>query len=93
MEKFEKIMELIQESYVYLNRLNNHKDNLEITTQRINSNKQHIKSSSKYTGVYWSKEKQQWIASIKIKNKRTYLGAFDDELDAGKAYQEAINNL
>ena len=37
------------------NRLNNHSDNLEITTSRKNANKKHLPSVSKYTGVYWHK--------------------------------------
>jgi len=33
-------------------RLNNRLDNLRITTQRVNANQKHLKSSSKYTGAF-----------------------------------------
>ena len=41
-------------------KLNNHVDNLEIVTQRENSNKKHLKSSSIYTGVCWCNTKKKW---------------------------------
>lgn len=75
------------------NRINNHKNNLEKTTQRENANKKHLKSSSKYVGVYWSNMYNKWIARIGFKNKLKHLGYFINEIDAHLAYERALNNI
>ena len=75
------------------NRLNNNVQNLEIITQRENANKKHLKSSSKYTGVYWNKERKKWKVQILINAKRKSLGCFIDEYEAHLAYQNALKNI
>jgi hypothetical protein len=66
--------------------------NLEIITHRENCNKKHIKSSSKYVGVYWLKRKCKWQSKIQINGKNIVLGIFEDEEEAGKYYQEALSS-
>jgi hypothetical protein len=46
--------------------------------------------SSQYKGVYWDKSRNKWEACCKIDGKSNYLGRFDDEHDAGRAYNEFI---
>ncbi len=75
------------------NKENNKSNNLEIVTPRQNTNRKHVKSSSKYTGVHWSKYKNKWESSIRINNKGRYLGAFIEEIDAHKAYQKALKEI
>ena len=75
------------------NRKNNNVNNLEIVTQRENSNKKHLKSSSKYTGVYFNKAHQKWISSIRIGREFKHLGLFVNEIDASNAYQEYLKKL
>jgi len=77
-------------NHVDLNKLNNNVNNLEIVTQRENTNRKHIKSSSKYAGVSWYKRDSKWKAQIQIKGKRKHLGYFDNELEASNAYQKAL---
>ena len=74
-------------------RKNNKKDNLEIVTFRTNTNKKHLKSSSKYTGVYWMKKNKKWMASIRMNNKNNYLGSFHNEFYAHLAYEKALKKL
>ena len=74
-----------------LNKLNNFYDNLEITTQRENANKKHLKSTSEFTGVGWHKKSKKWQAYINFKHKRKYLGLFENEIDAHNAYQNELN--
>ena len=74
-------------------RKNNKKDNLEIVTFRVNTNKKHLNSSSKYTGVTWFKSKNKWISQIVIKGKNKYLGLFINEYDAHLAYEKALKEL
>ena len=75
------------------NKLNNCVDNLEIVTQRENTNKKHLKSSSDFVGVSWDKDRNRWASKITIEGKTKYLGRFTDEVEASKAYQSALNNL
>ncbi len=75
------------------NKLNNNVENLEIVTSRENTNHKHLKSSSKYTGVHWSKSDKLWVSRIYIDGKRKQLGCFKNEDEAGKAYEKAINEL
>jgi hypothetical protein len=67
-------------------RTDNRLNNLEIITVRENTNLKHINSSSKYTGVHWSKKNKKWHAQIYINNKVKYLGCFTDEIKASEAY-------
>jgi hypothetical protein len=77
-------------NHIDFNRQNNHINNLEIISQRENSNKKHIKSYSQYTGVTFNKRLSKWVANIVINGKQKHLGAFDKEYDAHTYYQEAI---
>jgi len=45
--------------------------------------------SSEYRGVCWNKKENKWVVRIGVNNKLIYLGYFDDELEAAKAYREA----
>ena len=77
------------------NPYNNRKSNLRVVTQRENMQnirKPNKKTSSKYIGVYMSKE-GKWTASIKGKGKILYLGSFLAEVDAAKAYNKKAEEL
>lgn len=67
--------------------------NLEIVSQRENTNLKHIKSSSVYVGVCWNIGHKKWQSRIVVKRKRKHLGYYDNEIDAHHAYQTALNNL
>ena len=72
------------------NKLNNRVDNLEITTQRENTNQKHLNSTSNFVGVSWDKTRNKWRASIRINNKKKYIGRFKTEIEASNAYQKAL---
>lgn len=74
-------------------RTDNRVENLEIITMRENGNKKHIKSSSKYTGVTWNKEKNKWRANFYNLGKLYFLGYFKTEIQASNAYQNALKNV
>lgn len=80
-------------NHIDFNKLNNHVSNLEIVTMRENSNRKHIPHSSSYIGVHWCKKDQRWRAIIKIGRKAVFLGNYKTELEAHKAYQEALLSL
>ena len=75
------------------NRQDNRLQNLEIVTARENTNQKHLKSSSRFVGVYWNKTSSKWMASIKINGKKKYLGLFKCETAASVAYQKALNTF
>ena len=76
------------------NKLNNRVDNLEVVTFRHNcSIERTIKSTSKYTGVTWSKPRNKWRSSIRINGKLKHLGFYKEEIDAHDAYQMALKAL
>ena len=80
-------------NHIDLNKKNNNLSNLEIVSNRENSNRKHLKSSSSYTGVSWDKNKRKWQSQIKINNKNIFLGRFNNELEASNAYQKELNKL
>ncbi len=76
------------------NGLDNRRSNLRIVTQE-----QNVWNSRKLTGNYTSKYKgtaktgQKWEAKIWYKKRRIYLGCFDDELAAARAYDAKAKEL
>ena len=74
-------------------KLDNRLENLEIVSNRENSNQKHIKSSSIYTGVHWDSRKKKWTSTIYINNKKVFLGLFTDEIKASDMYEKALKNI
>ena len=71
----------------------NRVENLEIVTIRQNSNKKHIKSSSKYVGVSYNKLRNRYKSTIYINKDSVFLGWFINEIDASNAYQNKLKEL
>lgn len=78
-------------NHINFDKLNNRVDNLEIVTNRENTNLKHIKSSSRYTGVSWDENANKWRSQIRINGKQKYIGLFTNEIDANNAYQKALS--
>ena len=72
------------------NGLNCQKDNLRICTHSQNQHNSGIRrnNTSGYIGVSWSKREEKWIAQITVNGKVKRIGAFDDVIEAAKAYDE-----
>lgn len=71
--------------------LNNRRSNLRLAVghaQRANT-RAGRGTSSRYKGVAWSKSGRKWQAQI----KRTYLGSFDTEVAAARAYDAAAAEM
>ena len=78
-------------NHINFNRTDNSLKNLELISQRENTNKKHIKSSSKYIGVTKLKTCDRWQSYITINGKAKYLGLYKTELQASDAYQIELN--
>ena len=79
--------------HIDFNRTNNKLLNLKLISVRENTNKKHLKSSSKYCGVSWNTKHKKWYVYISINDINKYLGVFTNELEASKVYQKALKNL
>lgn len=73
------------------NGLDNRKGNLRFCTISQNHrNRKTILGVSKFKGVCWHKACKKWQAQIKISGgKSLYLGVFNDEVEAARAYDIA----
>ena len=80
-------------NHIDFNRNNNHLSNLEVITQRENTNRKHCKSSSKYVGVSWHKQHEKWSSRITINSNTVNLGSFSTEIEASEVYQNKLKTL
>lgn len=69
--------------------LDNTRENLRIVSTRQNNQNKKSKTSSKYPGVCWNKQRNKWKAYITLNGKQKHLGYFMDEREAAKAYEKA----
>lgn len=70
---------------------NNDVSNLRWCTRQQNSMnmRPHRRSLSRFKGVCFSKEKRRWQASIRLNGKSKFLGYFNDDETAARAYDAA----
>jgi hypothetical protein len=74
-------------------RSNNNLSNLQWITQRENTSKSNKNTSSIFTGVCFVKRTGKWKASIRIKSKPIFLGYFNCELPAARAYNLKLKEI
>ena len=76
------------------NGLYNRRSNLRLCTNQENSYNRHtVRGSSIYKGVCWHKRDKKWESHISVNRKRKFLGYFNNEVEAAKAYDTAATEL
>jgi len=73
------------------NGLDNRRENLRIATKSQNAcnNRKRRNSTSRFIGVYFHKWHGLWVASIWYRGKKIWLGQFESEIEAAKAYDRS----
>ena len=71
--------------------LNNQRQNLRPATASQNrwNMRKRTGRSSRYKGVYWNRKAEKWFSRIMFRATYKWLGSFDSEIAAGKAYDAA----
>lgn len=77
--------------HIFHNRKDNRKNKLRICLHVDNckNNLMRSNNTSGYTGVWYNKNRNKWVAEIKANKKKKHLGYFDNKEDAHVAYEAA----
>lgn len=75
--------------------LDNRRHNLRVVTKRQNNQNRKKHREGKLVGCTYIKQRQKWRANITINHKTIFLGYYNTELEAHKAYLKVLdeNNL
>ena len=84
---------LVQVDHINHNKLDNRKENLRTCSAKQNlqyrskvKSRKGVPTSSKYIGVYFKKKEKLWSAGIYSKGNEQFLGGYESEEDAARAY-------
>ena len=75
--------------------LNNQRSNLRLATHSQNQHNRSMNRNNKsgYKGVSWYKNREMWVAQIRVNGKSITLGYFNDPAKAGAVYDTAALEL
>ncbi len=88
------VPKVLEVDHVNHDLLDNRKQNLRICTKQQNLlNKRKTWGSSRYKGVSWYARDKNWLSKITFSYKQYYLGYYDTEEEAAKAYDIKAKEL
>ena len=76
--------------HINRDRADNRIENLRKVSWSQNNRNRKVLGKSKYMGVGYQARDKAWISNIRVDGKRVYLGFFKDEIEAAKAYNQAV---
>ncbi|HNS22727.1 MAG TPA: AP2 domain-containing protein [Sedimentisphaerales bacterium] len=81
----------MQVDHIRGNRLDKTRANLRVCTPAENARNRakNAGSSSRYVGVFYNKQRSRWIVLIRVEGRYQFVGSFDDEEEAARAYDRA----
>lgn len=72
----------------------NQRSNLRVCTPSLNGgNRRSRIGKSKFKGVSWDSKRKKWLAELKTKGKRLFLGRHDSEEAAALAYNRSASEV
>jgi hypothetical protein len=80
--------------HIDCNKSNNRIENLrEVNKSQNGLNRKDLMPNNKsgFNGVYWSKAAKKWIAQSTLNRKTTYIGGFNEPVEAAKAIKEYLS--
>lgn len=80
-------------NHINHDKIDNRVENLEIVTQRVNSQHRDRVGKNKYLGSYWCKSLKKWGSSIYLNKVAIHLGYFETQINAHKIYNLAFKNM
>ena len=85
----------MQTDHINGNGLDNRKSNLRVCYNYQNARNQKLRpnSNSGFKGVSLIKDRNKWVAQIKVNGKVKYLGAYTLKEEAARAYNKAAKEL
>jgi len=76
--------------HINRHKLDNRRNNLRTVNANLNQANSSLRGgSSQYKGVYWDKNWQRWVVRIGLNGINKYLGGYDCENEAARAYNKA----